>query len=174
MLGAVELLREQIDGLTVRLGRAHGISDEFLAENGDPAGSGVEVLPPGGVHDVMRGSTALLISSGTATLEAACLGVPMVVVYRLAWLSYVVGRALVRIPNIGLVNVVAGRKVVPELVQGDAGAARMAAEVLPFLLDPALRAKTSRELLEVRGELGEPGASEKVARMILDMIGGAS
>jgi lipid-A-disaccharide synthase len=173
MLGAVELLRKRVDGLTVRLGRAHGISDEFLAENGDPERAGVEVLPPDDVHEVMRGSTALLIASGTATLEAACLGVPMVIVYRLAWLSYVVGRVLVRIPHIGLVNVVAGRKVVPELVQNDASAVRMAEEVLPFLSDPALREETSRRLLEVRRELGDPGASEKVARMVLDMIGGA-
>jgi lipid A disaccharide synthetase len=62
---------------------------------------------------------------------------------------------------------------VAELVQGEASAVRMAAEVLPYLSDPALREETSRELLEVRRELGDPGASEKVARMVLDMIGGA-
>ena len=158
------------DGLTVRLGRAHGISDEFLAGNGDPAGMGVEVLPPDRVHDVMRGSTALLISSGTATLEAACLGTPMVVVYRLAWLSYLIGRALVRIPHIGLVNVVAGRKIAAELVQKDASAAGMAREVAPLLTDPALRERTSGELLEVRRRLGDPGASDRVARMVIDMM----
>ncbi len=174
MLGAVELLRKEIDGLTVRLGRAHGVSEEFLVENGDPARLGVEVLPPGAVHEVMRGSTALLISSGTATLEAACLGTPMVIVYRLAWLSYAVGRALVRIPHIGLVNVVAGRKIVPELVQGDANSVRMAREIAPLLTDPALREKTSRDLLDVRRRLGDPGASDRVARMVLDMIGGVA
>ncbi|MEA3409488.1 MAG: lipid-A-disaccharide synthase [Candidatus Eisenbacteria bacterium] len=172
MLGAVELLRNEIDGLTVRLGRAHGISERFLAENGDPAGMGVDVLPPDAAHEVMRGSTALLISSGTATLEAACLGAPMVVVYRLAWLSYVVGRVLVKIPHIGLVNVVAGRKIVPELVQGDANAERMAREIAPLLTDPVLRERTSRDLLDVRGRLGEIGASDRVARMVLEMIGG--
>ena len=172
MLGAVELLRNEIDGLTVRLGRAHGISEQFLVENGDPARMGVDVLPPDATHEVMRGSTALLISSGTATLEAACLGAPMVIVYRLAWLSYVIGRALVKIPHIGLVNVVAGRKIVPELVQGDANAVRMAREIAPLLTDPVLREKTSRELLDVRGRLGEAGASDRVARMVLEMIGG--
>ncbi len=161
MLGAVELLRGRVDGLTVRLGRARGISDEFLAENGDPARAGVEVLPPDDVHRVMRGSTALLIASGTATLEAACLGVPMVVVYKLAWLSYVAGRALVRIPHIGLVNVVAGRKVVPELVQGEACASRMAEEVRPFLSDPALREETSRRLLEVQAPARRPGGQRE-------------
>ncbi len=172
MLGAVELLRDEIDGLTVRLGRAHGISEAFLVRNGDPARLGVEVLPPGAVHEVMRGATALLISSGTATLEAACLGTPMVIVYRLAWLSYVVGRALVKVPHIGLVNVVANRKIVPELVQGDATAVRMAREVAPLLTNPVLREGMSHDLLDVRRELGDPGASDRVARMVLDMIGG--
>jgi lipid-A-disaccharide synthase len=84
----------------------------------------------------------------------------------------VVGRALVRIQHIGLVNVVAGRKIVSELVQGDANAVRMAAEVAPLLTDPALREAKSRDLLDVRSRLGDPGASDRVARMVLDMIGG--
>ena len=172
MLGAVEILRERIDGLTVRMARAHGISDELLAANGDPERLGVEVLGPSRTHEVMRGSTALLIASGTATLEAACLGVPMVIVYRLATLSYLAGRALVRIPHIGLVNVVAGGSVVPELVQGDASAQRMAEEVGPLLSDQSLRTEVSRRLLEVRRRLGEPGASDRVARMVMDMLGG--
>jgi lipid-A-disaccharide synthase len=173
MLGAVSLLRQRIDGLTVRLGRAGGVTDELLVANGDPAGLGIEIYPPDAVHDVMRGSTALLISSGTATLEAACLGVPMVVVYRLAALTYVVGRALVRIPDIGLVNVVAGERIVPELVQKEATAERMAQSVGPYLADADLRARTSARLLEVRRKLGEPGASDRVARMALQMLGEA-
>jgi lipid-A-disaccharide synthase len=170
MLGAVSLLKRRIDGLTVRLGRAHGVTDELLAGNGDPARLGVEICPPDAVHDVMRGSTALLISSGTATLEAACLGVPMVVVYRLAALTYVIGRALVRIPDIGLVNVVAGERVVPELVQAEVTPARMAEAVAPYLTDRELRQRTSGRLREVRRTLGEPGASSRVARMVIQML----
>jgi lipid-A-disaccharide synthase len=174
MLGAASLLRERVEGLRVVLGRARGITDETLAANGDPRSAGVQVLPPAEVHGVMRDSTALLISSGTATLEAACFGTPMVIVYRLGTLSYLAGRALVRIPNIGLVNVVAGRALVPELVQREANARRMAAEVEPFLTDPARREEVSDALLEVRGLLGEPGASSRVAEMVVSMIGGAA
>jgi lipid-A-disaccharide synthase len=170
MLDAAELLRKGIPGLDVRLGRAAGIAEELLTRCGDPSGRGIEIVPPEGVHDLMRSSTALLVSSGTATLEAACFGTPMVVVYRLSTISYLVGRALVRIPDIGLVNVVAGERVVPELVQGAVTAERMATEVRPFLTDSDLRARVSARLLEVRGRLGAPGASERVARMVLDML----
>ena len=172
MLGAADLLRERFEGLRVLLGRASGITEETLAASGDPRSADVEVLGPERVHEVMARSTALLISSGTATLEAACMGTPMVIVYRLGALTYFAGRLLVRIPHIGLVNVVAGRKLVPELVQGDVYAERMAAEVEPFFADPARRERVSGELLEVRNSLGEPGASGRVARMVLETAGG--
>jgi lipid-A-disaccharide synthase len=172
MLGAVEILRGRVENLRVRLGRARGISEETLTAAGDPEGAGVEVVGPEYVHDVMRGSTALLSSSGTATLEAACMGTPMVIVYKLGTLSYLAGRALVRIPHIGLVNVVAGRQLVPELVQGDASAEGMARAVEPFLVDPDLRSRVSEELKGVREELGQPGASARVADMVFEMMGG--
>ena len=129
------------------------------------------IVPPEKIHDLMRRSTALLVSSGTATLEAACLGTPMVVVYRMALLSYLAGRMLVRIPDIGLVNVVAGERIVPELVQGMVTAENLVREVRPFLTDREVLERTSRRLLSVRGELGTPGASDRVARMALDMMG---
>lgn len=171
MMGAVDELRCDLPNLSVRLGRAPGIDDGLLGRCGDPASTGVEIVPAENRYDVMRKSSALLISSGTATLEAACFGTPMVVVYRLAVASYLAGRALVKIPDIGLVNVVAGERIVPELIQGDATAARMAAEVRPFLVDPALADAVSRRLMEVRESLGRPGASDRVARMVLEMAG---
>lgn len=170
MLDAADLLRGDVPGLAVRLGRAVGVDDALLRASGDPAGRGVEIVGPGRVHELMRTSTALLVSSGTATLEAACFGTPMVVVYRLSPLTYLAGRALVRIPDIGLVNVVAGERVVPELIQGEATAGRMAEEARPFLTDEALRARVSGRLSAVRHLLGGPGASEQVARMIVDML----
>lgn len=171
MVRAATILRRNVPGLTVRLARAEGVTEDLLASSGDPVGAGVEVLPPGAAREVMRSSTALLVSSGTATLEAATMGTPMVIVYRLAWPSYLVGRVLVRIPDIGLVNVVAGERIVPELVQGAATAEAMAAEVERFLTDPELRRRTSERLLDVRRSLGSPGAASRVARMALEMAG---
>jgi len=173
MLDAARALKAELGALDVALGRAPGVDVAALEEAGDLADLGVDVVPPENIHDLMRRSTALLVSSGTATLEAACLGTPMVVVYRMALLSYLAGRMLVRIPDIGLVNVVAGERIVPELVQGRVTAENLVREVRPFLTDREVLERTSERLLAVRGELGTPGASDRVARMVLDMMGDA-
>jgi lipid-A-disaccharide synthase len=173
MIGAVDLLRAEFPDLRVRLARADGIDAGTLERAGDPAGNGVEVVGTDEAYRLMRDATALLVCSGTATLEAACVGTPMVVLYRMAFPSYFVGRMLVRIPHIALVNVVAGERVVPELVQNRVTPAHLASEVRPFLTDRALLEHTSRRLLAVREGLGSAGASDRVARMAVDMLGGA-
>lgn len=106
-------------------------------------------------------------SSGTATLENALLGVPMVVVYKMSWPTYAVARALINVKHIAMANLLAGKTVVPELIQRDATAERVAAEAAAFLDDPA-RAETARaELLKVRLSLGEPGAADRAAAAVL-------
>jgi lipid-A-disaccharide synthase len=170
MLEAVSILRADLGRLDVRLARAPGVDDAVLREVGGVADADVEIFEQERTHELVRDATALLVSSGTATLEAACLGTPMVVLYRMALLSYLAGRALVRIPDIGLVNVVAGERVVPELVQNDVTGENLAREVRPFLTDGELLERTSRRLLQVRSGLGEPGASDRVAKIALEML----
>jgi lipid-A-disaccharide synthase len=169
---ASRLLRASMPNLDVRLGLAAGISPAELSRSGQGIGDGIEIVEAEGVRDLMRSATALIVSSGTATLEAACVGTPMVIVYRMAPLSYLMARALVHVPLIGLVNVVAGEEIVPEFVQHRATAAALAEGVRPFLTDGELAARTSSRLLGVRGKLGLPGASDRVARMALSMIEG--
>lgn len=111
-----------------------------------------------------------LCSSGTATLEAAVLGVPSVVVYRLSAMTYALARRLVRLPHFSLVNIVAGREVVPELVQKQVRGERIAAEA-KRLLEPARWSAVHRQLSEVRAKLGEPGASRRAAEKIVTLIG---
>jgi lipid A disaccharide synthetase len=153
-----------------KLGLAEGMDPSELEVAGDPALDGVEVMAPGDTHDLMAEASVLMVSSGTATLEAACFGTPMVIVYRTSPLSYRIGRLLVKIPQIGLVNIVAGERVVPELVQADLTPERLAAGVSDYLKDERLYVDTSRRLLGVRDLLGEPGAAEKVAESILAMM----
>lgn len=170
MLEASRLVRRVVPGLSVRLGLANGIS---RAAVGVPEHE-VEIVEPPDVHDMMTTATALIVSSGTATLEAACIGTPMVIVYKMAPLSYALARALVRIPHIGLVNVVAGEEIVPEFVQHRATPRALADALEPFFTDPDLAADTSARLWRVRTRLGEPGASERVARAALSLVRTAS
>jgi len=168
MLKAARLLRDRIPGARFRVGLAGDAGQPESLPDG--IGDRIEIAPPGSAYDIMRESTALIVSSGTATLEAACFGTPMVVVYRMQPLSFALGRRLVRIPDIGLVNVVAGERIVPELVQGDATPQRIAAEVESLLGDGTRYASLSTRLLEVWGTLGEPGASARAARIAASML----
>jgi lipid-A-disaccharide synthase len=94
----------------------------------------------------------------------------MVVVYRLSWLSYLVGRLLVRIAHFALVNILAGRGLVPELLQGDASPERMAAEIERLLGDRGAREAQLRGLEDVRDSLGEPGAARRVAEEVTKVM----
>jgi lipid-A-disaccharide synthase len=123
-------------------------------------------LVDGRAEQAVGASDAALVKSGTSTLETALMLRPMVVVYKLSWLSYLVGRLLVRIAHFALVNILAGRGIVPELLQGQASPERMAAEVNRLLGDRTAREAQLSALREVRASLGEPGAPRRVAEEI--------
>ena len=108
-----------------------------------------------------------ICSSGTATLENALLGVPMVVIYRLSWPTYAIARAIVTVKQIAMANVLAGREIVPELIQGDATAERVAAETAAILDGPERAARMRHDLAALRQTLGEPGAVDRAAHAIL-------
>jgi lipid-A-disaccharide synthase len=127
-------------------------------------------LVPGRAEEVVGASDAALVKSGTSTLEAALMLRPMVVVYRLSWLSWVVGRLLVKVAHVALVNLLAGRRLVPELLQGDARGERMANEIDRLLDDPAARDAQLAGLREVRASLGAPGAPRRVAEEIARFV----
>jgi lipid-A-disaccharide synthase len=122
---------------------------------------------------VLRAADAAMCKSGTTTLEAAVAGCPLVVAYRTSAITYAAAKRLVRIPHIGLVNVVAEREVAPEFVQGQLVPARVA-DVLAELLDPASarRARMLVVLDRVRASLGTPGAADRVAAMAIELAGG--
>ncbi len=170
MLAATERVRARFPEATFRLGCPAGTASPD--GHAPPLPEGVTAAPPGSAHAIMREAHVLMVSSGTATLEAACFGTPMVVVYRMQPVSYAVGRRLVRIPDIGLVNVVAGERIVPELVQNDATPERIAAEIAALLEDREGYRRLSERLLGVWRSLGEPGASRRAAAIAASMLGG--
>src|SRR5688572_12057335 len=128
-------------------------------------GAHVEVVA-GRTHTAVRACDLLLIASGTATLEAALLGTPMVVCYRLSWLSESIARLLIRVPWMSLANITLGRAVVPELYRDTSGPT-LAAAALRLLDTPGALQAQRDAFAELHGQLGEPGVGDRAARLIL-------
>ncbi|MCC7053355.1 MAG: lipid-A-disaccharide synthase [Gemmatimonadaceae bacterium] len=122
-------------------------------------------------HTVFRAATAAMCKSGTTTLEAALCGCPLVVAYRTSPVTYAIAKRLVTLPDIALVNIVAGRRVAPEFIQGELTATRVAPALLPLLDDAAPeRAAMLASLAEVRTRMGAPGAAVRVAAMVDELV----
>lgn len=124
----------------------------------------------GATHDIMRHSDLLLVASGTATLEAGIIGTPLIIVYRTSLISWIVGKILVNIPYIGLVNIVAGKRIAPEFIQFKARAKEIAEEALFLISDERRREKMKDELNLVKGKLGVSGALRRAAEIIVENI----
>jgi lipid-A-disaccharide synthase len=143
-----------------------------LRRASEAGGPPVEVFE-GLTYEVMAASDALLIASGTATLEAALLGTPMVVCYRVSRLSEVVVRLLNRSAWISLPNIVAGRGAVPEILQDEVTGARLASEAERLLVDSVTATAQRAAFKEVRSRLGHPGVGARAARAVLKVVGAA-
>jgi lipid-A-disaccharide synthase len=131
------------------------------------AGAGELIsVTDGGSHSLMQRACAAVIASGTATLEAAYYGLPYCLVYKVAPLTYVMGRILVKIDYIGLVNILAGEGVVEELIQGAANPEAVAASLRSFVESPAKRHALQQRLAETASKLGGEGAHERAARAV--------
>jgi lipid-A-disaccharide synthase len=120
----------------------------------------------GQAHSLMRRAAAGIVCSGTATLEAAIFGLPYCLVYKIAWLTFEVGRRLVRVEHLGIVNILAGRTVVREFIQGAATGPALADEALRLLNNPAARAALQEELADVVATLDGTRASARAATAV--------
>jgi len=123
-----------------------------------------------GVQNVFRKSSLVVAASGTVTLEAAIWGTPMIIVYKVSTLTYWLGKMLANVRFIGLVNLIADNEIAPELIQHDASAENIVANVSKLLNDGSRLQNVKNELLKVRAALGGPGASQRVAEIALNMI----
>jgi lipid-A-disaccharide synthase len=136
---------------------------------GWPPDSPVKIVL-GQTYNALAAADAAIVSSGTATIEAALLDVPMVVVYRVTPLTALLAKPLVRTPFFSMVNLIAGKRAVPELIQNDFTPGRVAAEILRLLNDQAAREALRHDLAQVRLRLGPPGAVDRAADAILQLL----
>ena len=169
MLKAAEILEDRLPSVQFVLPLAGTLDHDFVAGIVDQSSANVKIIKDN-VYDVIGLSDIAMVASGTATLETAFLGIPMIIVYKISTLSYLIGRAIINVDNIGLVNIIAGKTVVPELVQRDANPERMADEVYDILTSGARMDEMKKDLINVSKKLGGPGASKRAAELVCEMI----
>ncbi len=140
-----------------------------VLKQGPPPTVPVKVLH-GRTREILRQARAALVASGTATMETALMGCPMVVVYKTSALTYAVGSRLIRVPHLGMVNIVAGREICPEFLQAEATAEALAAGVAPLLSDTPRRRQMCRDLEAVAQALQGPPDHALGARLLLETL----
>jgi len=169
MLKALRIIKAKNPGVDFVVPRASTIPLGMLKELIAVAGVEVHIVE-GDTYDIMSVADVALATSGTVTLEAALCGLPSVICYKTSAITVAIARCLVRIPHIGLPNIVAGRQILPELIQEEMTPDNMAKEVLNFL-EPSEHARIRKELKDVVKKLGKSGAVERVAKLILKQAG---
>jgi lipid-A-disaccharide synthase len=150
------------------IARAPHLDEELLAPLADwPDGAPRPVVVEGQTDAVLASADVAVLASGTVTVQAALHGCPMVIVYRVGPITYRLGKPLLHVDTYGMVNLVAGSRVVPELIQDDFTPEAAATEALKVLLDPAHAAKVKADLAAVRGRLGTAGATRRAAEAVI-------
>jgi lipid-A-disaccharide synthase len=169
MLRAAEKIKKELGSCQFLLPVAESIDTALIQQK---LGSNLLdiKLVQGETYDVMNTCDTLIIASGSATLEAGIIGCPMVIVYKLSPLTYWLALMLINTPYYGLINIVAGEGVVPELIQSKANADNIAAETLKLLKNPKHCQEVRDRLLLVRKNLGNPGVMKAVATSIADSL----
>lgn len=171
MLKAAEILNRRLGTAQFVLPVASTIDEKEIKEIISNARSTVRInVTKDNIYDVINVSNVVIVASGTATLEAAIMNAPMVIIYKVSPLTYLIGKLLVKVKDVGLVNLMAGRRVVSELIQFDVTPERIANEVMSILENKELYFEMKNQLSWVKRKLGNPGASLRVARIATEML----
>ena len=166
---AAGILSKELPGISFALIQAPTLSKEFYHNLLGKNELDIRLIDRNS-YQIIRQSDLAVVCSGTATLECALLGTPMIVSYKGSFLTYVAAKKLIRVPYLGLPNLILGEEKMPELLQYEATPKKIAAEALKILKDPSLRKRMKEDLEKVSRELGEPGASARAAKEVLDLL----
>ena len=173
MLAAARKVMEQLPDCQFYLPVASTIPMERIESVVQASGVPVKYTR-NSTYDLMQIADCAIAASGTVTLEAALMGLPSVIIYRVKTATYWLVRAVADVSHVGLPNIVVGRRILPELIQDDVTAENVSREALRFITDPAAKAQVKADLQEVRIKLGEPGAVRRVAQIVLDVAAEAT
>ncbi len=168
LVSALPLIRQRVADVQFLVARAPSLPDHLFDPLSTVPGARVGMLR-GQADAVLSASDVVVTASGTATVQTAIHGKPMVIVYRLSPLSYHLGRRFVHVTTYGMVNLVAGEVVAPELIQDRFTPDAVAAETVRLLTDPAALERARVGLAAMRARLGEPGASRRAAARVLEV-----
>ena len=169
MIEAISLISKQIHPVQFIIPVAPGLDGEEVQSLVGSKHKNVRVVE-NTIYDVMRISDVVIVASGTATVEAAIMGAPMIVVYRVSPLTYLLGKMLIKVKNIGMVNIIAEKTVVPELIQKDVTPEKITSAVIQILGNPLKQEEIKKELSSLKEKIGNPGASFRAAQIIISLL----
>ncbi|MCB2148049.1 MAG: lipid-A-disaccharide synthase [Deltaproteobacteria bacterium] len=171
MLEAAKLIKRRLPAARFVVSCSESIQDDLVMDIVSQNASTLEIeIIKGPVSEVFGRSRMLVAASGTVTLEAALYGIPMVIVYKVSPLSYWLGKRLIKVKHIGIVNLIVQKELLPELIQDNASPQTIADTVIAMISDQERLRQIEQELSSVRDLLGGAGASDRVARIALDLI----
>ena len=169
MLMAAEIIEKKLSSVQFVLPLADTLETHFVSNIIRQYPIKVKVIPDE-IYDVIGCADIAMVASGTATLETALMGTPMIIIYKVSAPSYYVGKMVINVDHIGLVNIMAGKTIVPELIQGAAIPEAIAAEVIDILTNRERMDDIKTELSKIRDMLGSPGAAVRAAHLAYEMI----
>ncbi|MCP4714203.1 MAG: lipid-A-disaccharide synthase, partial [Deltaproteobacteria bacterium] len=169
MLNAAAIIKQHVPEAQFVVPLAPGLNKSHIKQLAEAVNTPVKIVP-NSFHQALAACDLALVVSGTATLETAIAEKPMVIIYKVAPLTYQIGRRLIKVDTIGLANIVAGKKVVPELIQDAASPENIAREALGLLNNPERMTAMQKDLTVVKKALGDGGASERVAQLAHEML----
>ena len=169
MIEAAQIISKKIPEVQYILPLADTLDEKTITQTLAESCINVKIVS-GQVYDVLACCDLAIVTSGTATLETGLMGVPMIIIYKLSLFTELIARIIIRQQRIGLVNIIAGKTIAPELLQRDANGPRIASEALAILLNEEKKREIIAELNDIRTKLGEPGAAGRAAQIACDML----